>query len=239
MAFPSGEIVVIRSKYWVFGALVGVSLLLVVLFNVRRQQGAYTCEVCGSTKDVSRFFRFNFFSGTFGLFCTSTVDRIEYASPLYDTCVHKWTLGIHDEYPSSVSDGVVVLVRHAGVYGAFILTQQQSKPVQARYQWWYRTDGHGRFDESTNVLTGILDTGIRENGMPVAIEFGPFVVPWSLSAPGMGWIYFNDETELCLTTNRSIQDLDATDPRWSYERRRPKVIDHEEERSDTGIEDTQ
>jgi hypothetical protein len=142
------------------------------------------------------------------------------------TCQHEWQQGVSCAVP--VSSGQVVLVRKGEVYGAFVLTSQSSTPEAARFIWRYGTDSAGGFNTGDPGVTSSIDPKPTEkpHGAPV-IRFGPFEITWSGGPNGAGWIYYAktpgdklaaDDLAICVTDERSMNNLRPRDKKWQYRR---------------------
>ena len=172
---------------------------------------AYTCKLCGSTRSVDRQY-------IMGYFPKQTAVRVTYESPRFSSCTHDWNSGVSCSPPNPVPDGMVVLVRENGKYGAFILRNQTSSPERAEYDWWYQSDGTGSLDtNSTTVSSG--------RGTTPKIAFGSFNLSWSAHSTGSGWLYYkhsagdsvtSNDLHLCITDLSSIAGVDAADVEWEY-----------------------
>lgn len=129
-----------------------------------------------------------------------------------------------------VPDDFVILVRQANTFGCFIPRNQCKKGESVEYDWYYRTDGVGRFDardpqvQSGHGFAGPYITG---SGTSVTIKFGPFTIPWSGNERGWGYIYYDynpdppdgsapDVLRICSTDTKSVNLISARDDRWIY-----------------------
>jgi hypothetical protein len=133
-----------------------------------------------------------------------------------------------------VPDDFVILVRSGNTFGCFIPRNQFKKGESVEYDWYYRTDGVGRFSASDpqvkcgHGFSGVYVPGI---GQSLTIKFGPFEIPWSGNGPGWGFIYFDynpdppdrsgpDVLRICSTDIKSLDLIDARDARWIYKSHR-------------------
>lgn len=201
--------------YFVVGLL--MTGLLISCSTRKEQDGseyAYTCSLCGATmmshRENARSLR----------------DAVLiYSNSALPHCKHQWKAGISSAFPGALSDGSLVLVKQDNIYGAFILKEQTIIPEKVNYQWWYRKDGIGRLDEnSPEVISGIGEYDVKKNPR-TKISFGPFLVGWSGSAKGIGFIYYElnsggkplpSTTLISVTDKTSIKGVDAADPKWHY-----------------------
>jgi len=179
---------------------------LVVKYNIDFQ----TCQKCQSTRSFAstRFF---------GVPVRGT-STVQYKSTGFATCTHHWKSGISSAFPDPVPDGVVVLLRKNGKYGAFIPRNQGTAPERMQYDWWYRGDGKAVFDvQHPSVSAG--------QGAGRSIKFGPFAVSWSGHSRGSGWLYYGkyagyaalpEDAHMCVTDQHSVDGIDAADARWTY-----------------------
>ena len=123
--------------------------------------------------------------------------------------------------------GFILVVRHAGYYGAVKAVEQSSSKRGAfiRYVWWYQPDGSGSFINA-NVQRGFGET--TENGpyprpTPM-LEIGPIRLEWSVSAEGSGWVYFGPSStpspdyELVVTNEVDISKVNGEHLRFSQAR---------------------
>ena len=136
-----------------------------------------------------------------------------------------------------VPDDFVVLVRRGDTFGCFIPRNQNQRGESAEYEWYYRTDGQGRFapsDPQVKSGHGLTGPYISGSGKSLNITFGPFEIPWSGHGPGWGFVYFDynpvppdrsapDVLRICSTNIKSLHLLDARDPRWLYKPHRQDV----------------
>jgi hypothetical protein len=122
-----------------------------------------------------------------------------------------------------IPDGAIVLVRSGTAYGAFILRSQKVQPESTEYSWYYRTDGKGVFNKNeSSVYSG---NGMSDGELNNPIKFGPFKIRWSANTEGQGWIYYQhsvgartkpEDLQMCITSERDINAIDASDPKWIY-----------------------
>ena len=133
-----------------------------------------------------------------------------------------------------VPDDFVILVRRGSTFGCFIPRNQFKKGESVEYDWYYRTDGLGRFSPNDpQVKSGHAFAGpyVSGSGQSVLITFGPFTVPWSGNGLGWGFIYFDynpdppdrsgpDVLRICSTDIKSLNLIDARDARWTYKSHR-------------------
>jgi hypothetical protein len=129
-----------------------------------------------------------------------------------------------------VPDDFAILVRQANTFGCFIPRNQFKKGESVEYDWYYRTDGLGRFDTSDPKVQsghGFAGPYVSGSGQSVIITFGPFRIPWSGSGPGWEFIYFDynpdppdrsapDILRICSTAFKSLNLISARDARWTY-----------------------
>ena len=170
-----------------------------------------TCEKCGSTRERQTTY-------VLGVIPKPGKWTVRYVSPSFSTCKHKWSAGIHMAVPNPIPDGVVVLVRQGGQYGAFILENQESEPETTDYRWYFRPFGKGPIrPDDPSVQSG---TG---TGSPIV--FGPFRVSWSVSGTGTGSLHYKrgpgdpispQDLHLCVTGETHITKVDPADPKWVY-----------------------
>jgi hypothetical protein len=136
-----------------------------------------------------------------------------------------------------IPDGFVILVRRGNTFGCFIPRNQNKKGESVEYDWYFRTDGRGRFDpEDPQVNSGHSFAGpyVPGIGHSVVIEFGPFSIPWSGHAPGWGYVYYDynpdppdrtapDVLRISSTDIKSLDLINARDRRWIYKSHRTDV----------------
>ena len=129
-----------------------------------------------------------------------------------------------------VPDDFVILVRQANTFGCFVPRNQVKKGESVEYDWYYRTDGLGRFDTSDPQVQsghGFAGPYVSGSGQSVMITFGPFTIPWSGSDRGWGFIYYDynpdppdrsapDVLRICSTDLKSLNLISARDGRWTY-----------------------
>lgn len=126
-----------------------------------------------------------------------------------------------------VPDDFVILVRRGNEFGCFIPRNQYKKGESLEYDWYYRTDGLGRFDpDDPKVRSGHSFAGPYVQGSGgVVIKFGRFEIPWSGNGPGWGFVYFDynppdrkspDILRICATDVKSLDYLDARQKKWIY-----------------------
>lgn len=171
----------------------------------------YTCKLCGSTRSVER-------RCILGVIPIKSKEQITYKSPGFSSCKHVWSPGISNAVPTPVKNGVVVLVRENGKYGAFILRNQSSDPERAEYDWWYQSNGSGSFDTNSPTVTS-------GRGATPRIRFGNFDIFWSAESQGTGWIYYkhyagdkvsSGDLHLCVIDLNSVHGINAATPEWKY-----------------------
>ncbi len=118
----------------------------------------------------------------------------------------------------------ILLIRHDNKYGA--LKVIKSGDDFAEYEWYYQNDGTGVFISSTAmrgkgkvfekyraVEKTPTSQQVIDKGSELFIKFGEFKLEWSSG----NWIYFPDElTEMALTDKEDIRNINATDPRWKF-----------------------
>ncbi len=132
-----------------------------------------------------------------------------------------------------VPDDFAILVRQGNTFGCFIPRNQFKRGESVEYDWYYRTDGLGRFDPSDpQVQSGRGFAGPYVFGSEsVMITFGPFTIPWSGGGPGWGFIYFDynpdppdrsapDVLRICSTDIKSLTLIDGRDGHWIYKSHR-------------------
>jgi hypothetical protein len=87
-----------------------------------------------------------------------------------------------DEGPG-VPDDFAILVRQANTFGCFIPRNQKGESVE--YDWYYRTDGLGRFDtsdpkvQSGHGFAGPYVSGSGQSVMITLAHSGSLVGQWS------------------------------------------------------------
>jgi len=176
----------------------------------------YTCTKCGSTKHVYKSYYLQYIP-------VIILDRIVYKAPGASTCAHKWHPGVSQAEPTPVMDGDVVLVRKNGKYGAFIISNQKIKPDYGEYEWWYQSDGSGKFDKLSKTVS--TDSGIMSRRFRDNIVFADFKLSWSARSKGKGCLYYahfpgekpaKNDVYFCITKLKSIKGIDAADPKWKY-----------------------
>lgn len=127
-------------------------------------------------------------------------------------------------HPVSLPDGTVVLVKDATGYGAFVLRNQwPANGETVDYEWFFRTNGTGRFSPGEDGL----QQGVVTNAQ--GIRFGPFNVSWSGSTRGLGWLYYPLDQhgggraawQMCVTTETNASVIRPDDPKWKYRGRPP------------------
>lgn len=135
-------------------------------------------------------------------------------------CDHVWRVGVKRTVSEPVESGVVVLVRVAGDYGAFVLRNQREGPPEVTdYDFYYRDDGGTSLDPSDPAVErGSVET-------KRVVEFGPFRIRWSIARANLGWLYYSvlpgdpmpaNGVRICVTESRNMEGLDAGDERWVY-----------------------
>lgn len=195
-------------------SVLGLGLLLwYVVANRQGDSEAEMCRRCGSTRLISR-----------GRVKGSRSVAYVYRSPTYNQCSHDWQIGWLASYQPPIPTGVVILVRQDGRYGAFVMRRQIPSPERVEYAWWLCADGASDFRASQNLVTSEGEAFV--NGRMLApIRFGPFSVGWSSSEPGAGFLYYrhvpcedvaSTDLHFCVTTEHSIENIDASDPKWDY-----------------------
>jgi len=135
-----------------------------------------------------------------------------------------------------VPDDYVVLVRSGNTFGCFIPRNQNKKGESTEYDWYYRTDGLGKFSaDDPKVQSGHSFTGLYQPEVEsLLINFGPFEIPWSGGGAGWGFVYYDynpdppdrsgaDVLRICSTDMKTLTYLDARDPRWVYKSHRQDV----------------
>lgn len=91
--------------------------------------------------------------------------------------------------PKPLPDGTVLLVRQGTIYGAIVLDKQQATPEQVSFTWYYRNDGHSLLDTRDPHVSSGQGTS-QGSGIP-EMNFGTFVVPWSIAGTGLGYVYYD------------------------------------------------
>lgn len=132
-----------------------------------------------------------------------------------------------------VPDDFAILVRQGNTFGLFIPRNQFKNGEAADCDWYYRTDGLGRFStDDPHVKSGRSSTGLYvSGGGSLEIKFGPFTIPWSGNGPGWGYVYFDynpdppdrsapDVLRICSTDIKSVRLIDARDAKWIYKSHR-------------------
>jgi hypothetical protein len=136
---------------------------------------------------------------------------------------------------ASLPNGYILVVRHAGKYGALQAVEQRIYPSNRRpfiwYAWWYQPDGSGIFS-SPNTQRGFSaaqepftwdeihessrqNTPLRVDRWPV-LKIGPIHLQWSSARDGRGHVYFgppfhySDEYELAVTNEVDITKVDGS-----------------------------
>ena len=141
-------------------------------------------------------------------------------------------------------DDFAILVRRGNTFGCFIPRNQFKKGESVEYDWYYRTDGLGRFspnDPAVQSGRGFAGPYVPGIGQSLIITFGPFKIPWSGNGPGWGFIYFDynpdppdrsgpDVLRICSTDIKSLNLIDARNARWMYKSHRddPGVLGDED-----------
>ena len=176
----------------------------------------YTCTKCGSTRHVYKKYYLKYIPVT-------KSDRIVYKASGASTCAHKWRPGISKAAPTPVMDGDIVLVRKNGKYGAFILSNQKSRPNYGEYKWWYQADGSGKFDESSKTVSS--GSGIMTRKFGDNISFKDFRISWYARSNGKGCLNYEhfpgekpakNDVYFCITKLKSLKGVDAADSKWKY-----------------------
>jgi len=201
--------------------LVPSILLIMVLFlngckeqTKTNENQIYSCRQCHSVCEIN---------GKPGSFWNVPC-IFRYKDKSYDKCNHEWREGVSKSYSSLISDGTIILVQKNGIYGAFKLYNQKLTPESADFKWWYRTDGKGRFDDSSEVKKGDGATQLKSQYANF-IRFGPFEIMWSGNTTGKGYVYYSyyqwekipaDALKICVTSEKEINTIDATDKKWIY-----------------------
>ncbi len=165
----------------------------------------------------------------------------------------KWPPG----QPNSVSidDGrgipndYVILVRSGKTFGCFVPRNQYKRGESLEYEWYYRTDGGGKFDpRDPNVKSGHSFSGVYVSGGGILrVKFGPFAIEWSGNGPGWGFLYYDGNNvspdsrglvaaprgalRICSTDVKDLGLIDARDARWIYKygRRDPGLAGDKDE----------
>jgi hypothetical protein len=140
------------------------------------------------------------------------------------------------DYIRPIPDDFAVLVRRGNTFGCFIPRKQGQQGLSVEYDWYYRTDGMGRFAaDDPNVHTGGSSTGPGWIGLDTrTIKFGPFELEWN-GGTGWGYVYYHSRTfkesksgvreqlplqaehlRICTTDVKSVELLDARDAKWIY-----------------------
>jgi hypothetical protein len=133
------------------------------------------------------------------------------------------------DYGRPIPDGFVILVRRGNLFGCFIPRKQHQRGESLEYDWYYRTDGLGRFDtDQSSVKHGHSFAGPYKpgSGQLVTIKFGPFAVEWSGHGPDWGFLYYDDDIcvdpvptdqlRICATNHKSVEFLDGKSNEWIY-----------------------
>jgi hypothetical protein len=127
-----------------------------------------------------------------------------------------------------VPDNFVILVRRGDVFGCFIPRKQGQKGESLEYDWYFRTDGQGRFAKGDlNVQSGHAFAGpYVSGGGLVRVKFGPFDFEWSGHGTGWGYLYYDegavnqsvaaDHQRVCATNVKTVEYLDAREAQWLY-----------------------
>jgi hypothetical protein len=166
---------------------------------------------------------------------------IRYAEARQYSSLHaakKWPIASLDSFVidngRGVPDDYVILVRRADTFGCFVPRNQFQKGESVEYEWYYRTDGLGRFSANDPQLQsgrGFAGPYVPGSGQSLTITFGPFSIPWSGNGPGWGFVYFDynpvprdrsapDVLRICSTDVKSLNLIDARDARWLYKSHR-------------------
>ncbi|KAB8141194.1 hypothetical protein F8S13_20560 [Chloroflexia bacterium SDU3-3] len=125
--------------------------------------------------------------------------------------------------PKPLPDGTVLLLRQGTTYGAIVLDRQQEIPEQVSFTWYYRNDGGSILDPNDPKVT----TGQALSRGPSIPEmrFGTFVVPWSIAATGLGYVYYDrltsapaqpNQLEIAITDLSAVVAVDAANAQWHY-----------------------
>jgi|SRR5215203_2571913 len=136
---------------------------------------------------------------------------------------------------ANLPNGYILVVRHAGKYGAMQAVEQRVYPSNRRpfiwYVWWYQPDGSGIFS-SPKTQRGFsaaqepftldeIDESSRQN-KPLRVDrwpvlkIGPIHLQWSMARDGMGHVYFgppfhhSDQYELAVTNEVDITKVDGS-----------------------------
>jgi len=173
------------------------------------------CPMCGSARRADKDY--------LGRVQKETITR---QGAGFSTCTHVWQeTGLSElvsmvTYPATVKNDRILLVRQHGQYAAVRIRQQHGGVASdsVTFDWWYRKDGKGRFDEPTGrVFSG--------SSTDEAIRFADMKVEWSAGSEGEGYLYLfhpigtvfdSKDAFLCLTEATSIEGVDAADPKWKY-----------------------
>jgi hypothetical protein len=189
-------------------AVIGLTLYLLLLTSCMAANYGYTCSKCGSTMET-------------GELSPTVKSDIKYLfkSKGFSKCNHDWRRGIYTAYPEPISDNRLVLVKKKNIYGAIVLVQQSLSTGNAKYKWWYRTDGKGDFASSETKSGTDICNDFDE------ITFGPFNITWSPNEDGKGFIYYecisdkmipDKDFSICLTNKTGIEGINATDAIWKF-----------------------
>lgn len=108
--------------------------------------------------------------------------------------------------------GMILVVRHAGKYGAIQAVEQSNAGPRpfVRYAWWYQADGRGVFN-GAGVQRGFGEVEEVRPGPSPALRLGPLQLEWSAG----GWVYFGPpdhhsiEYELAVADTIDINKLNA------------------------------
>jgi hypothetical protein len=135
----------------------------------------------------------------------------------------------------SLLRGYILVVRHAGKYGAMQAVEQRTYAPNERpfirYAWWYQPDGSGNFS-SPGTQRGFDETSepfTLEETQPEAqrhrrprvvqwpnLQIGPINLEWSTARDGKGYVYFgphgnhSDEYELAISNELDITKVDGS-----------------------------
>ena len=175
----------------------------------------HTCDRCQSVRETLIGHRR-------GRFATQTETTFLHRGRGLAECDHRWRRGMGHATLAPIGCGVVVLARRGDHYGAFILRAQSVSPPNSSYDWWYRSDGHGRLTPG--------DPGVHAGqGNGTTIAFGPFQIGWAPAGEGMGRLLYSWDLRqppflagaesglaFCVTDERTVHGVDAAADHWAY-----------------------
>lgn len=128
----------------------------------------------------------------------------------------------HGDNAVGLPTGPILLVKHAGRYGAIKAIDQASdkRGKFIKYAWWYQPR-----DDQTNFLTADTLAGVAETregirGRSPQIMIGPISLEWSMGGDGFGWVYYGPSStpspgyEFAMTNEVDITRVDVR--RYSF-----------------------